>query len=56
MSYRIRRRHELQRRRHRREKVAKLMKKLAGTTAKAEREKLIEKILTLRPNARVPEK
>jgi len=56
MGYRVRRQHELRRRRHRRQKVAKLMKKLAGVTAKEQRERLIMKIRMLRPHAAIPEK
>lgn len=56
MGYRVRRRHELLRRRNRREKIAKLKKKLAAVTSKSEREKLIAKILKISPFEPVPEK
>ncbi|MEW6287277.1 MAG: DUF6800 family protein [Chloroflexota bacterium] len=55
MGYRVRRRHELLRRRHRREKIEKLKKRLAAAT-KPEREKLIAKIHRISPFEPVPEK
>ena len=49
MGYSVRRKHELQRRRHRRRKIEKLRAKLAATAAKTEREKLVAKIRTISP-------
>lgn len=56
MGYRIRRRHELLHRRHRRTKIEKLKKKLSAAAAKPEREKLIAKIHRISPFEPVPEK
>lgn len=56
MSYRVRRSRELLRRRHRREKIEKLKKKLAAAAAKPERDKLIAKIHRISPFEPVPEK
>lgn len=55
MGYRTRRRHELLRRRHRRDKIEKLKKKLTAA-AKSEREKLIAKIHRISPFEPIPEK
>jgi hypothetical protein len=56
MGYHVRRKHELHRRRQRRRKIEKLRKKLAATVSKTERERLVEKIRTIRPFEPLPEK
>ncbi len=56
MGYSVRRKHELQRRRHRQMKIRKLKAKLAAATSKAEREKIIEKIHKISPFIAIPTK
>ncbi len=51
MGYRVRRQHELRRRRDRRLKIGELRAKLAVTTSKAEREKILEKMRKISPLA-----
>ncbi len=51
----IERRKELRRRRHRKMKVRKLREKLLATRDSAERQRIIEKIRKISPNAPIPE-
>ena len=51
----IERMKELRRRRHRRQKVRKLRAKLMATKDPGERQRIIEKIRRISPNAPIPE-
>ncbi len=51
----IERMKELRRRRHRRQKVRKLRAKLMATKDPSERQRIIEKIRRISPNAPIPE-